>query len=424
MNNNQENYTQHYMIEFKEAQRLIEEHASEIGNETVDWQKSLNRVLAEPIVAPMSIPNFDNTAMDGYAVNSVDLKDASPSNPITLEIAGLTAAGDPANSKDESRVMTAWKIMTGAPVPLGYDSIIPVENTKQLDSKNSVDCFSSPMPGAHIRKSGEDFVKGEVVMEKSQRVGANQIMAIAALGITNCELKEKPKIAVFSTGKELVDDPNKELLPGQIRNSNMPFILSYLSALPVEAFNAGTNYDDVNEYEKALKKQLDSGTKIIISTGAVSMGDFDFIPKTIIKLGGKIIFHKCKIKPGKPILFAKFDNGSFYFGLPGNPISATIGLRFFVVSLLEKLLGYQLIKPLKAELDGHLSTKVGFRNILKAVASIDTNGKMIVKALQGQESFRINPMIVANGWIVIDESTANVDNRTLVNFFPNDVFTN
>lgn len=424
MNNNQENYTQHYMIEFKEAIKLIEEHSTELGSESVAWQDSLNRVLAKPIVAPISIPNFDNTAMDGYAVNSIDLKSATPSNPITLNIAGLTAAGDPANLKEESNSMTAWKIMTGAPVPLGYDSIIPVENTHLSENNTKVDCLSSPLPGAHIRKAGEDFVSGETVMGKSQLIGANQMMAIAALGITNCELKKKPKIAVFSTGKELVEDPNIELQPGQIRNSNMPYILSYLSALPVDAFNAGTNYDDVDEYEKALKKQLDSNTDIIISTGAVSMGDFDFIPQTIRKLGGTIIFHKCKIKPGKPILFAKFDNGSFYFGLPGNPISATIGLRFFVVSLLERLLGYHSNQPLRAQLDGHLSTKAGFRNILKANACLDSHGRMIVTPLHGQESFRINPMISANGWIVVNELDTKLDDKTLVEFYPNDVFNN
>jgi molybdopterin molybdotransferase len=313
--------------------------------------------------------------------------------------------------------------MTGAPVPNGFDSIIPVENTELVETatEKSVSCFSSPKRGAHIRYSGEDFVKGDIVLKKNMLLNANRIMALTSLGVAKIRVKKKPKIAVFSTGKELVDDLEQPLNPGQIYNSNMPYILDYLKNLPVLAHSAGTNYDQADLYEQALLKELNSGTNIIISTGAVSMGDFDFIPQTILKVGGKIIFHKSKIRPGKPILFAVFPNGCHYFGLPGNPISATIGLRFFVTYLINVILELPLEKPMQAKLNDAKRKKKGFRTILKA--HVQSNSKAIISAniMQGQESFKIHPLIDSNAWVVLDEELETVEQDAIVDYYPSNL---
>ncbi|MCW9017442.1 MAG: molybdopterin molybdotransferase MoeA, partial [Kangiellaceae bacterium] len=400
MNDNKAKYTENYMIRFDEAISLIDQNSctrTPIEIETLD---SSGHVLAEDLAAPESIPPFNNSAMDGYAVNFSDLLNASADNPVALKLVGITAAGD--NSADvKNSSGTACKIMTGAPIQDQYDAIIPVENTK-LEG-NTVYCFSSPQKGAHIRKIGEDFLQGEQIIDKGSVVNANIVAALSTLGIAKVKVYPKTSISIFSTGKELVDDINTALKPGQIRNSNKPYILEWLKLLPVTVFDAGTNYDEVEKFEKDLQVELDKNTDIIISSGAVSMGDFDFIPSTIKKLGGQIIFHKAKIRPGKPILFAKFPNGTFYFGLPGNPISAAIGLRFFVSHLILRLQGKPQEKPIATICINGKDKKQGFRTIWKARASANKNAQVETEILDGQESFKIKPLVSANGWAVLLE---------------------
>lgn len=421
MNDNKsDQYTQNYMISFAQAQNLILENTSPIGTESIGSHQSFGRVLAENIISPVAIPPFDNSAMDGYAVNAADLKSASNDSPTVLELIGLSAAGDGSNEITVDTENKAWKIMTGAPVPNGFDSIIPVENT-QLKG-NQVSCFSAPKLAAHIRKKGEDYVQGKQVLDATRIINANVIMSNAALGIDQVKVYQKINIAIFSTGKELVDDPKQELKAGQIRNSNKPFILDWFQGLPVNAFDGGTNYDEVEEFEEALKLQLDKGTQIIISSGAVSMGDFDFIPQTIKKLGGNIIFHKSTIRPGKPILFAKFPNGSLYFGLPGNPISAAVGLRFFVSTAILNMLGLPEEQPISAIALNGLNKKSGLLSILKANGKINSKALFEVNLLKNQESFKIQPLLHANGWGIISENKNSIQAGDLIHFYPSSLF--
>ncbi|PHS19177.1 MAG: hypothetical protein COA86_05825 [Kangiella sp.] len=419
MNDNKANYTEHCMVTFQEALDFVANNTELLSSEKHPYEECFGRVLASDIHAPYSIPSFNNSAMDGYAVRYSDLANATESSPIKLKIESISAAGDLITERQNTNhtlEKTACKIMTGAAVPHGYDAIIPVENT-QLE-QDHVTCFSSPNKGAHIRTIGQDFEQGSLIAKQSEVINENHIMAFAALGITEVDVIKKPSITLFSTGKELVDDARIELKPGQIRNSNKPYLLTYLKNKPVNVFNAGTNLDQVEEFEKSLTEQLESYTNIIISTGAVSMGDFDFIPSTIKKLGGEIIFHKTKIRPGKPLLFAKFPNGTLYFGLPGNPISANIGLRFFVMHCLRKMLNLNPEKPVKAKIN-HTHTKLHyFVGIQKANAYIDELGSQRIDILDGQESFKIQPLLNANGWAVLYEDEHSWDKNDLVSFYP------
>lgn len=420
MNDNQSNYTKHYMISFQQALDLISQHKKVLAQEEVELSKANGRVLAENIYSPVEIPPFNNSAMDGYAVNYNDLKGATKESPIQLKLIGITAAGDAPSSSSE-RSGTAWKIMTGAALPKGYDSIIPVENTRTRKDDTSVECLTQPNLNAHVRSCGEDFTKGSLVLNKQRIINANRIMAMASLGVSKVKVKSQPKIAVFSTGKELVDNLDQKLKPGQIYNSNMSYILEFLKSLPVESFNAGTNYDDVDEYKSALGEQLEDGVDLIISTGAVSMGDFDFIPQTIIKMGGEIVFHKARIRPGKPILFAKFPNGTLYFGLPGNPISATIGLRFFVTHLITQQLGLETERPIRSKLLESRVKKQGFTNILKVNTQANHSAELETSILKGQESFKIHPLIDSNGWAVLEASKSSLASGDLVDFYPSNI---
>jgi len=416
MNDNKTNpYTDNYMISFNQANQLVIENSPLLNSETISLSMASNRVLSEALISPASVPSFDNSAMDGYAVNSEDLITATKDNPVCLELAGITAAGDISDYNQVTKGR-AWKIMTGAPVPDGFNSIIPVENT-QL-SADKVTCFSSPEKGAHVRLKGQDFKSGDPILNQGRIINSNGVMACAALGVDEIQVYKKPSIAIFSTGKELVDDPKTPLKLGQIRNSNKPFIQNWLSNLPIELIDAGTNHDQVEDFENDLQAQLDSGTHIIISTGAVSMGDFDFIPQTIIKLGGEIIFHKAKIRPGKPILFAKFPNGTLYFGLPGNPISAAIGLRFFVSSAIMTMLGLAPELPLATIANNAVNKKKGFRAILKGNAQINDQAQHETAILEGQQSFKIHSLLNANGWAVIGEDKDDLKQGDSLDFYP------
>lgn len=415
MNNNDSHYTDHYMIAFNDAREMVYKNTLEADKKTISIRHSAGHILADEIFAQEALPPFDNTAMDGYAVCAADLKGASITTPVKLNLVGITAAGDFPNNEITPKG-TAWKIMTGAPVPKGYDAIIPVENTELNDS--TVLCFSAPKVGAHIRCKGEDFLLKEKIGQKGKLINSNAMMAYSSQGIQNLNVFKKPTVAIFSTGKELVDGPASALKPGQIRNSNKPFILDWLSDYPIDTIDAGTNLDDCEKFERDLNKQLENGTDIIISSGAVSMGDFDFIPQAIQKLGGKIIFHKSKIKPGKPILFAKFKNGSCYFGLPGNPISAAIGLRFFVATAIRKTFSLPIEEPQKAFALSDYRKKIGFRSILKSKARINKEGVLTTEILDGQESFKIKPLLYSNGWSVIDESVESLKANTLIDFYP------
>jgi molybdopterin molybdotransferase len=412
---------ENYMVEFNHAIALILKNSQPLDSENIPIQQSLGRVLNSAIMSPAEIPPFNNSAMDGYAVNFDDIKVASKESPITLDLIGLTAAGDEPSYQPSARAeMThgkAWKIMTGAQMPSGFDSVIPIENTTLLN--NVVSCYNSLKRGSNVRKRGEDFTLGEAILSAGKVIDANTISACASLGLAELEVVKKINISFFATGKELIDDPTQPLMPGQIRASNKSFALNWLKKYPVNVLDRGTNPDDVKKFEYGIQNEINKNTHIIISSGAVSMGDFDFVPQTIIKLGGEIIFHKARIRPGKPILFAKFPNGSLYFGLPGNPISAIIGLRFFVLAAIFNLLGLKPEKPVKAIASHDFKKKLGFKAILKAQANVNSSAQFEANILSGQESFKIKPLLKANGWAVISEENDHFTKGDLIDFYPN-----
>ncbi len=408
------------MISFQQAIQLIHENTGLHASETIKVSEAIGRIVSQPIASPICVPNFNNAAMDGYAVNACDLKKATQQNPITLKLAGISAAGDA--YKESTKInqpndthKTAWKIMTGAPVPQGYDSIIPIERTQIVDDQ--VDCFYAAQKSDHIRLAGSDFSLNEMITQPGEKITPHHIMALASLGISQLTVYKKPSIALISTGKELTDNPQKPLSPGQIYNSNKPYMLSWLTSLPVSINDLGTNSDDELLFKQSLQKELEKNTNIIISSGAVSMGDFDFIPKLIKELGGDIIFHKAKIKPGKPILFARFNNGTLYFGLPGNPISSAIGLRFFVMAALRKIFGMAEEQPQKVLLSKAYNKTNEFRLFLKAESYHDET-KQWVNILEGQESYKIKPLLKTNSWLVLKEGKALVDKLDIVESYP------
>lgn len=405
------------MISFETAQRIIRERASTYRLDTVVIapHEAMGRVCAGEVLAPLTIQPFDNSAMDGFAVRMCDLEGASEGTPIILEKSGVIAAGDPVPEE----ALMAGKcihIMTGAPVPKGADAVVPIENVDVQDSKITFN--SVPKPMANIRKAGEDFQKGDEILKTGDTLGVTHILPLATLGISRIRVFKKPKVAFMATGREIVDDLSAPLESGQIYNSNRPYALAMLEALGCDVLPCETVRDDLGVFCKELKNLMREKCDIIISSGAVSAGEFDFVKEGLEKIGADIIFHKVKLKPGKPNLFAILPNGAFYFGLPGNPVASAVGLRFFVVSALRAMMEQEPEKPLHARAMTKFVKKSGLHMILKGKSESWEDGTRSVDILDGQASFMVNPFLNMNSWLHVPEALEIIKPGEVVEFYP------
>lgn len=403
------------MISHEAALKLMLAQAEPLGTICLPIADCLGYVAAQDVICDCLVSPFDNSAMDGFAVRCADLQ----TGLVEFEIVGSSFAGETVNQGAEG----AWEIMTGAPIPNGYDAVVKIEDVSilqaDIDGRPTKIKINQPdiELGNNIRTAGQDFAPKDIVLKRGEIINAAHISALATIGVAEIMLQKKPSIAIISTGKEIIDDANAELKSGQIRNSNAPYLLATLTEMGFEATYAGTIADEIEDYEMCLQS-LTGKYDIIISTGAVSMGRHDFIPESLSKLGAEIIFHKCKIRPGKPILFATFsDQKTYYFGLPGNPISTSVGLRFFVSCLCDALQILTPEQPIEAKLSTANSKPHGFKMFNKAFASFD-QGNLNVKILQGQESFKIKPLLNANCWAVFDENQHETEAGDLVNIYP------
>ncbi len=259
------------MISYEDAIEIILK-AEKLSSVSVPLSDSCGYVSAENIVSEVSVPPFANSAMDGFAVRARDIADASTNNPITLKVAGSTAAGD---TPSESNSGGAWEIMTGAAVPYGYDAVVKIEDV----SINGDEVVFTQPASAHqnIRDAGEDFKPGDKIIDSGITIIPTHVMALATMGRKTIAVVDKPAITVITTGKEVVDDADAELLSGQIRNSNSPYLLAALAEMGISAQYGGVIHDEPEEFENRVKESCRK-SDVIISTGAVSMGKYDFIP--------------------------------------------------------------------------------------------------------------------------------------------------
>lgn len=398
------------MISYNEAMAILHK-ASPLETTTLPVQEACGYVLAKRIESAVQVPPFANSAMDGFAVQAQDIKNASEDMPISLPVAGSTVAGD----RPSSGTHGAWEIMTGAPVPDGYDAVVKIEDVSV--KSGSVTFYAPTDAGNNIRLAGEDYSAGDEIASPTTLLSPYHLMALATVGCKEVSVYRKPDITVFCTGKELIEDADIALKPGQIRNSNGPYLISALQQMGYAPHYGGMIADEPQVFEHRLEAAL-SQADIIISTGAVSAGTHDFIPDSLRKLGAEIQFHKVAIRPGKPILYARFPDGAHYFGLPGNPISAAVGLRFFVYPLLRTLQGMSQETPITASLLMASPKKKGFRFFRKAHVCVATGGKLQLHILDGQESFKINPMLAANSWAAFAEDAQGTELGEAIAVYP------
>ncbi len=403
------------MIAFDEARRVVLSAAGILAAERVPANASMGRVLAEDVFSPEHLPSFDNTAMDGFALATGG--QAVPEGTEFLVSAAL-AAGETAPAGCEG----ACEIMTGAPMPDGLDAVIPVEQIEVMEHNagqrpQRIRLLQAVLPGANVRRRGQDISAGELVMPSGTRIGAPERMVLAALGIADVAVRKLPTVALLTTGRELVDDPGQLLQPGQIRNSNGPFLAERLLECGAELRIRQSLPDEAGVFSEAVRRCLAAGVELIISTGAVSTGRYDFIPDALREFGADILFHKVAMRPGKPLLLARLPGGALYFGLPGNPVSSAVGMRFFVEPALRACLGLQQESPLRLPLVEPVSKKPGFCMLQKALVRCDDQGLLSATVMKGQESFRIRPLLQSNAWAVLPEQGAGMPAGTLVDLY-------
>lgn len=392
------------MISYPEAVALIRAQVRPLPGERCLAAQAAGRVLAADIISPEHLPPFDNSAMDGAAFHTGGMTLPAGSE---FGVMGVQVAGDAAVSLPfERSTSDCWQIMTGARMPDGTDSVMPIEQLEILarDDQGHPARFrltKDLAPLQNVRCHGEDVASGDHVLAAGHRLDAAALAMLSALGIAEVEVCARPRVALVCTGSELVDDPRAELASGQIRNINAPFLTQRLQAAGTTLVANETLTDDPALFDAFLQRMDAQHCDVILSCGAVSMGDFDFVPAALQRAGAEIFFHKVQMRPGKPILFARLPNGCWYFGLPGNPVSSAVGLRFFVEPALRRLQNLPDEQPLRLPLANDCPRKAPWQLFLKGRVELGDNGQLTVRVLPGQESFRIRPLLQANCWISV-----------------------
>lgn len=405
------------MISVHDAQAMVRVACAVQSTERVPAALSLARVLSEDIHSPIDLPPFDNTAMDGYALYCGGKTIAAGRE---FAVRGEQAAGDGESHVDGQG---AWEIMTGARMPDGLDAVVPVEQIEVLardagGRATRIRTSADVAPGQHVRRAGEDIAQGALALAAGTWLGPQHLLLAAGLGLAELPLRQRPKVALLCTGRELVDDPAQPLQPGQIRNSNGPFLAARLQAAGAEVVLRQTVPDDAEAFQQALSRALSAGAQLVLSTGAVSMGRYDFVPPTLTALAADILFHKVAMRPGKPLLFARLPGGQLYFGLPGNPVSSAVGLRFFVEAALRVMLGLPEERAWQLPLLQSTQKKPGFRLHQKARLQVSADGRLGVELLKGQESFKTRPLLAATVWAALPADASELPAGSRVDIYP------
>ena len=357
---------------------------------------ALGRVLAADIASPLSVPPFDNAAMDGYAVRLADLTTGTP-----LIMAGKAFAGQP--YQGEWPAGHCVRIMTGAPVPEGTDAVVMQEETRADGDK--IAFLVPPIPGQNIRRRGEDIREGASVLSSGTRLTPRELPLLASLGIATMPVRRPLRVAIFSTADELkpVGTP---LAHGDIYDSNRYGVKAMLARLGCECLDLGIIPDDPAQLRAAFQ-QADREADALITTGGVSVGEADFTKQLLEELG-EIGFWKLAIKPGKPFAFGRLPN-AWFFGLPGNPVSAMVTFDQLVQPALAKLAGQQFERPLQLQAIASepLKKAPGRLDFQRGILRLGPDG-LEVRSTGCQDSAVFSSLSRANCYIILERERGRV----------------
>ena len=387
------------MIHYKKALLKLKKNKIKINSETIISENSLNRISALDLNSPSNYPAANNTAFDGFAINSKETIKLNNKNFIKFKIIKTLAAGDNPKIKKISKFSTI-EVMTGAVIKKPFDTVMPIEQIKFFPNSirpKFIVINKKIKKNNYIRFLGSDFKKGERIVKKGEIINPQHILAFKTLGVKKILVKKKPKIVFYTTGNEISN--NSKIPDWKVRNSNSYYIKSFLENLPFNFVEKKILRDnDLVKFKKEIKINIKSNTDLIITSGAVSAGKFDFVPKIINSFKLKYYFKGAYIRPGKPIMFAKFKKNKAFFGLPGNPISSAACFRFFVLPFLYFSTGTIENKPINSKIKYQLTKKKNYTRFIKGKLSFSKKGIAEFETYKGQESFRIKPFTNSNAW--------------------------
>jgi len=374
--------------------------------ERLNIRAALGRVLAEDVISPVNVPQHDNSAMDGFAVRFADLK---AEGETTLRIVGTSFAGKP--FEGTTGPGQAVRIMTGAVIPPGADTVIQQERAKASDGQVAV----TPVPkkGTNTRSAGEDLRAGEAALKRGQPVRPAEIGMMASLGIGEVAVYRKLRVAFFSTGDELIAI-GTPLGPGQIYDSNRYTIYGLLTRLGCEVLDMGVIRDTPQDVERAFREAAQAAD-VVITSGGVSVGEADYVKQILDRLG-EVLFWKIAMKPGRPLAYGKIGNAHF-FGLPGNPVAVMVTFYQFVRDALLHLQGQTRVTPLptqKVVCTSPIKKTPGRTEFQRGVLSRDANGQWSVRTTGDQGSGILSSMSQANCFIILPTDQGNVAAGTTV----------
>ena len=373
--------------------------------EVLALARAHGRYVAAALHAHVDNPAFDNSAMDGYALNSRDLA----THNFMLPVVGESSCG---SAPQQLASGAAMRIFTGAPLPAGADTIVMQEDVAHEGGRTRFPADTKP--GKHVRRRGEDFRAGELLYEPGRRLSAYDLALLSTAGVAQIPVATRPRVLVVATGDELVA-PGQALKPGQIYESNRLSTLLQLEALGAEAVDGGTVRDDPAALRALLKGAGDYD--FIVTSGGASVGDHDLVKQVFAEIG-EISFWKAKIKPGKPVAFGRLGERTHFFALPGNPVSSLVTFKLFVEPALYAWHhSSQPVLELPAIATNRFQRKPGRMEFLRA-RLYSENGELKAECLKGQGSHMLGTMRHTNGFIRLDEDSAGFEPGARVAVLP------
>jgi molybdopterin molybdotransferase len=399
-------------ISVGEAVKKVMEYQLTGKTELVSIEESYGRFLAEDIIATSDVPHFDRAPYDGFAVRSIDTANASQNNPIEFEVIDHIGAGLTTDKVLQEN--QAVRIMTGAMMPEGADAVMMLELTKTFEKngKSYMTSKRSLKKGENVSVIGEDAKQGEVLVKKGTMVNPGIQAILATFGYAKVPVAKKPVIGLFATGTELLE-VNEPLVPGKIRNSNSSMIFGQMERAGAVVEYFGKLPDDFDTCFQAVKDAIHK-VDLLVTTGGVSVGDFDYLPEIYEKLGAEVLFNKIAMRPGSVTTVAQF-NGKLLFGLSGNPSACYVGFELYVRPIIRKLLfsAKPHLRKEKAILEANFPKANPFTRFVRSAVSIE-EGRLKVAPSGLDKSNIISSLSGANALMILPGGTRGFENGDMV----------
>jgi molybdopterin molybdotransferase len=390
------------LLSVDQARQRILSNFQPVTTETLSLTGCSNRVLAQEIVAANDLPPFDNSSMDGFAVRAEDIGEATAASPRRLRVvADIPAGSQPTISLGPGE---AARIMTGAPIPEGADAVVPVEETDfnnrdaGTPAPDEAQIFKPAKPGANIRPRGLDLLAGNVVLQTGRLLKPQDLGLLAMLGFAKILVYRKPRLALFSSGDELLD-VDAPLEDGKIRDSNSYTLAALVEEAGADVIRLGVAKDNHDSVKDLLERAAELHVDLILSSAGVSVGAFDFV-KQVIESKGKMDFWRVNMRPGKPVAFGEYK-GIPFIGLPGNPVSAFVGFEVFVRGAIQRLAGsISAGRPIVRVRCAEQIDSDGRESYLRARVW-DENGNFVANLTGPQGSGNLHSLVQANALLII-----------------------